>query len=208
MLLVAINHPQIAGLDQIGAALAGPFRQPRQTIVRTTGPGQIRPRRPGLLALLPLQAPTPFHLHWRRGSARIVVFGRRRRRILTVPRQQMLQLGQLHRQRLVGSDPLRHLCGHRGDLPIRSSDPHVLCGNPGIPIGELVGLLTNEHDQLVTRQLLRRRHPKISSVPNRKITRDTPYGQATPAQQSHTATPTLRSPHLAPQLNTYGEDVA
>jgi hypothetical protein len=78
----------------------------------------MRPRSAGLLAPRPL-GPTlvAFVLLRRCGLARIIVFRRRVRGVPQVAGQQVLQPGQLPRQRLVGLHQLRELPGHRGDLP-------------------------------------------------------------------------------------------
>jgi len=59
----------------------------------------------------------------------------------------MLQPGQLGGQGLVGLHQLRDLLGLPGDLAILRRQPPIL--------------LAHEHDQLVSRELLRHRHTKI-----------------------------------------------
>jgi hypothetical protein len=145
MLLIAIHHTKIGGIGQIMAALTAPLREPVHLIIGLVDPGQRRARSSGLftsLALRPASLPLRFLRRWR--SAWIVVFGRRRRGILTVTRKQMLQPGQLRRQLLVGLQQIRNVRGQRRDLPILT--PH-------------------ESDQLFARHLLRNRHAEIKLRP-------------------------------------------
>ena len=72
----------------------------------------------------------------------------------------MLQPRQLCRQLPICLHQIRHLRGQRRDLPILS--------------GETASLLTGEQEQLITRHLLRRRHPKIKLRPGGQSGNDTP----------------------------------
>src|SRR5438309_7232465 len=92
----------------------------------------------------------------------------------------MLKLSQLLRQPLVGLHKVRHLGGHRADLPILT--PH-------------------QRDQLVARQLLRGRHSVITAHPSRSASIDTPKSHK--YQQSHRATPARLTTRSAQGLNVY-----
>jgi hypothetical protein len=133
VLLIAVDHAEIARAGQVITALAAAFGEPILLRVRGVGPRQMRSRCPGLLAPFPLR-PTPAAplVRWC-GLARIVVTRGRVRRVPRVPRQQMLQAGQLPGQVLVRRHKLR-------DLP---------------------GLARDDDDQLVTRHLFRLGHRKI-----------------------------------------------
>ena len=153
VLLIAVDHAEIARVGQVVAAVAATFGEPIPLRVRGVGPRQMRPRRPGLLAPRPL-GPTPTTLLVRRrGLARIIIFRGRVRGVPRVARQQMLQPGQPAGERLVGLHQLRDLHGLRADLP---------------------GLAPHHDDQLVARQLLRHGHQKIEPHPDQSPVTDTP----------------------------------
>ena len=152
VLLVAVHDPQIRRGGQLGAAPAPPLREPVHLFGRVVGPGQMRPRRPGLLAPLAPRPGPAFRLH-RRRLARIVVARGRHRRVGAVAREQMLEPGQPRRGFRVGRSQF--------------GDPRVLLGDPR-------RLLADERDQLLTRHLLGRGHFQITPAPPPTITRDTP----------------------------------
>jgi hypothetical protein len=160
VLLVAVDHTEIAGTGQVITALAAALREPVAVIIRGAGPGQTRPGCPTLLAPIPPRHATLALLLRRRGLPRVVITRRRARRVLRVPRQQVLELGQPARQRLVGLHQLCELPGHVADLPVLR--------------GQLPGLTPHHNDQLVARHLLRLRHPKITSQTSRSPVTDTP----------------------------------
>ena len=143
VLLVAVHDPQIRRPGQLRAAPAPPLREPVQLFGRVVGPGQMRPRRPGLLAPLAPRPGPAFRLH-RRCLARIVVARGRHRRVRAVAREQMLEPGQPRRGFLVGRSQF--------------GDPRVLLGDPR-------RLLADERDQLLTRHLLGRGHFQITPAP-------------------------------------------
>jgi hypothetical protein len=132
MLLVAVHHPQVRGIGQIVSALAKTLRESILLVIGLVQPGEVRARRSGLLAFGPLRPTTPL-LHRRRRPARITVHGRRHRGVARVAREQVLNPGQ----------PRGELGVHR---PQRS---------------DLLGLLTDEREQLLTRHRLGLKHPKI-----------------------------------------------
>jgi len=89
----------------------------------------------------------------------------------------MLQTSQLARQRLVRLGQRRQLTGHPGDLPVLGGDP--------------LRLRADERDQLVARQLLRCRHPPITTHPppnthqrHAEVTTDITPESAAPAHQA------------------------
>ena len=143
VLLVAVGHAQVPGPGQVSATLAAALREHIPLLVRGVGPGQMRPRRPALLAPRPLRPAPPRcgRLLRNRGFTRAVIPRGRARGVPRVPRQQMLHLRQLGRQRLVGLRQLSELPSHLGDLTI----PHH-----------------KQREQLLTRELLRHRHPTIT----------------------------------------------
>ena len=57
--LMGEHHTQVSGILQVCAARAVPFREQVLDPVRVIVPGQVRARRAGLLAGLPLPAPRP-----------------------------------------------------------------------------------------------------------------------------------------------------
>jgi len=71
----------------------------------------------------------------------------------------MLQLRQPTDQRLVGVEQACHLRRHRRDLRILSDEPSV-------PSGNHTGLLIDERDQLIARQLFPFGHNKILLHPH------------------------------------------
>ena len=156
VLLVAIHDPQIERFGQLLAALAPPLRKPLYLIIRPLRPGQVHPRRAGLLAPPALGATsTSCRLLRRRRPTRIVVLRRRRGGVARVPREQVLQPGQLSRQLLVDLQQIHNLCGQRRDLPVLGRDPRIP--------------LRKERDQPLARYLLRRGHPKITLRPDHRI---------------------------------------
>lgn len=79
VLLVAVGHPQIGGLGQVGAALAAALWEAVLARIRGLGEGQVRPGRPRLLALAaPGSATGPRRLVRRWCPAGTVIPGRRR----------------------------------------------------------------------------------------------------------------------------------
>ena len=108
VLLVAVHDPQIPGVTQIITALAAALGEPVAAVIGVVGPGQVRPRRPGLLAPRPLRPTLAALVLLRRcGLARIIIARGRARGVPRVTRQQMLQPGQLAGQGLVGLHQLR-----------------------------------------------------------------------------------------------------
>ena len=191
VLLVAVGHPQVGAGGQVRAALAGTLGEPVGVLVGGLGPGQVGARRPRLLAPSAARTAAAALRRGRRRPARVVVPRRRGRGVLGVPRQQVLQPGQLDGQRLVGLDQLRHLGGHRGDLPVLRRDPPGLPGDLGVPLGQ-------QREQLIAGQLLRCGHPRITPHPPTAGSTDTPTPQQSqqnqPSQTSGAAQPTLSNP--------------
>jgi hypothetical protein len=117
-------------------------------VIRVLRPRQVRPRSAGLLAPRPLGHTLcrvcsslavrayPDHHPSTEGS-----------RVSRVTGQQVLQPGQLPRQRLVGLHQLRELPGHRGD--------------------DLPSLAPHHGDQLAARHLLRPGHRKVKPYTSR-----------------------------------------
>src|SRR5450755_2189924 len=97
----------------------------------------------------------------------------------------MLQPRQLCRQLLVCLHQIRHLRDQHRDLPILSGEP--------------ASLLTGEHQQLITRHLLQRRHPKIKLQAGPQSGNDTPSA-ARPAAAGH-ADAAARAASLTRQLS-------
>jgi hypothetical protein len=74
VLLVAVHDPQVPGAVEVPAAVAAAFGEPVAALGGVIGPGQMRPRRPALLAPRPLgPTPTTLLVRWR-GLARIIIF--------------------------------------------------------------------------------------------------------------------------------------
>jgi len=139
VLLVAVHHTKVPAQGHVAAAVTAALREPVQAQLRALDPAQVRARRAGLLAPPPFRA-APAALVLRRRPARVVVARGRARGVPRVPRQQMLQPGQLAGQGLVGLQQLRELPSLPADLP---------------------GLIAHDDDQLFARELLRDRHTKI-----------------------------------------------
>ena len=141
MLLVAVHHPQVGGIGQILPAFAVPLREPIPLVIGPLHPGEVRARGSPLLTLRDRFGPPRRFLAAGGRPARIVVPRRRHRGVAGVARQQVLHPGQLRGQLLVQR-------GQRGDL---------------------LGLLTDDHEQLLARHLLRLKHPKITLRPGRHL---------------------------------------
>ncbi|MGH3932647.1 MAG: hypothetical protein ACRDTF_22040 [Pseudonocardiaceae bacterium] len=85
MLLIAVHDPQIPRAGQVITTLTVALREPVGLLIRTIGPGQVRSRRAGLLALGPLGPITATPLALRRWRcARILITRGRARRVLAV----------------------------------------------------------------------------------------------------------------------------
>ncbi|HEX3784046.1 MAG TPA: hypothetical protein VHX38_30695 [Pseudonocardiaceae bacterium] len=160
VLLVAIDDTQVGRSPQIGAAAAATLREPIFALIRRLPPGQIHPRSTWLFTTLTFRCTAAtFRGRCRRRLTQVVIFGWRTRGVFAVARQQMFQLRQSTGQRLVGVEQASHLRGHRRDLRILSNDP-------SIPSGNHTGLLVDERDQLIARQLFPFGHNKILLHPH------------------------------------------
>jgi hypothetical protein len=138
VLLIALDDPQVQGIREIMTTLAPALGKPIPTLIRDLSPRQIRPQRPRLLTPGPHRPlTTALRLLRRRCPTQLTVLRRRARGVRAIPREQMLHPRQPARQRLVRFPQLR-------DLP--SLTPH-------------------QHNQLITRHLLRDNHPKIKLHP-------------------------------------------
>ena len=109
-LLVAVDDPQIGRGLQIRAAAARAFGKPVLVYVGFPPELEMRPRRTGLLAAFTAFTST-FRLHRRWCLAGGVVTGRWHRGVAAVARLQMLEFGQLRRQRRVGRRQFLDPCG-------------------------------------------------------------------------------------------------
>ena len=109
--LVGEHDAQVSGPRQVGAALTRAGGEQVLGPVRVIVPGQVRARRPRLLARLPLPG-TAAGLQRRRGLARLVITAGRHRGVPAVTGDQPLQPG----------DPLRL----RRDLRLQPGDLRVL----------------------------------------------------------------------------------
>ncbi|MGH3820643.1 MAG: hypothetical protein ACRDRE_23440 [Pseudonocardiaceae bacterium] len=72
MLLVAIDHPQVPRAGQVRPTPTATLREPILKVIGSVDPGQVRSRRPGLLALGLLRTNTTALVR-RRGPARIII---------------------------------------------------------------------------------------------------------------------------------------
>ncbi len=152
VLLVAVHDPQVGSFGQVRPATAGPLGVTVLVVVEFVlfAPAQRGSRRTGLLALRPPGRLRPALLA-RRRPARTVVLRGRHRGVVTVAREQMLQLRQFLQCLL---QPLTDVCelgGHHGDL--------------GILAGDHLGLVPRERDQSLTRHRLRIWHTMIQPHP-------------------------------------------